>query len=64
MEEIKYDLLYKVNSPADLKRLPLSQLPQYCAELRRYIIQECSKNPGHLASSLGTIELTVAILCI
>ncbi len=61
LEEIKYDLLYKVNSPADLKRLPLSQLPQYCAELRRYIIQECSKNPGHLASSLGTIELTVAI---
>ncbi len=61
LESIKYDLLYKVNSPADLKRLSTSQLPQYCAELRRYIIEECSKNPGHLASSLGTIELTVAI---
>ncbi len=61
LENIKYDLLYKVNSPADLKQLPTSQLPRYCAELRRYIIEECSKNPGHLASSLGTIELTVAI---
>ena len=61
MEHIEYDLLYKVNSPADLKQLSIEQLPQYCRELRQYIIEECSKNPGHLASSLGTIELTVAI---
>ena len=61
MEHIKYDLLYKVNSPADLKQLSIDELPQYCRELRQYIIEECSKNPGHLASSLGTIELTVAI---
>ena len=61
MEQVTYDLLYKVNSPADLKQLSVAQLVQYCAELRRYIIEECSKNPGHLASSLGTIELTVAI---
>ena len=61
MQHIDYDLLYKVNSPADLKRLAISQLPQYCNELRQYIIEECSKNPGHLASSLGTIELTVAL---
>ena len=61
LENIKYDLLYKVNSPEDLKKLTIAQLPLYCAELRRYIIEECSKNPGHLASSLGTIELTVAI---
>ena len=61
MEHIEYDLLYKVNSPADLKRLSIDELPQYCRELRQYIIEECSKNPGHLASSLGTIELTVAI---
>ena len=61
MEQVTYDLLYKVNSPADLKNLSIAQLTQYCAELRRYIIEECSKNPGHLASSLGTIELTVAI---
>ena len=61
MEHIEYDLLYKVNSPADLKQLSIEQLPQYCRELRQYIIEECSKNAGHLASSLGTIELTVAI---
>ena len=61
MEHIEYDLLYKVNSPTDLKRLSIDELPQYCRELRQYIIEECSKNPGHLASSLGTIELTVAI---
>ena len=61
MEHIEYDLLYKVNSPSDLKQLPLEQLPAYCRELRQYIIEECSKNPGHLASSLGTVELTVAL---
>ena len=61
MQHIDYDLLYKVNSPADLKRLAISQLPKYCNELRQYIIEECSKNPGHLASSLGTVELTVAL---
>ena len=55
MEHVEYDLLYKVNSPADLKCLSIEQLPQYCSELRQYIIEECSKNPGHLASSLGTI---------
>ena len=61
MERIEYELLYKVNSPADLKLLSIDQLPQYCRELRQYIIEECSKNPGHLASSLGTVELTVAL---
>ena len=43
MEHIEYDLLYKVNSPADLKRLSIDELPQYCRELRQYIIEECSK---------------------
>lgn len=61
IENIEYDLIYKVNSPADLKRLTVAQLPRYCAELRKYIIEECSKNPGHLASSLGAVELTVAL---
>ena len=60
-QRIEYDLLYKVNSPADLKRLSVDELPRYCQELRQYIIEECSRNPGHLASSLGTVELTVAI---
>ena len=61
LQHVEYDLLYKVNSPADLKQLSLSELPQYCRELRQYIIEECSKNPGHLASSLGVVELTVAL---
>ena len=61
LEHIEYDLLWKVNSPADLKRLSVEELPRYCQELRQYIIEECSKNPGHLASSLGVVELTVAI---
>ena len=61
MDHIDYDLLYKVDSPSDLKRLAVAQLPRYCRELRQYIIEECSKNPGHLASSLGAVELTVAI---
>ena len=61
LEHIEYDLLWRVNSPADLKRLSVGELPRYCQELRQYIIEECSKNPGHLASSLGVVELTVAI---
>lgn len=61
LEHIEYDLLYKVNSPAELKKLSVDELPRYCRELRQYIIEECSKNPGHLASSLGAVELTVAI---
>ncbi|MBR5877473.1 MAG: 1-deoxy-D-xylulose-5-phosphate synthase [Alistipes sp.] len=61
MQETKYELLGKVNSPADLKRLSIEELKVYCHELRQYIIEECSKNPGHLASSLGVVELTVAL---
>ena len=59
--QTKYELLGKVNSPADLKRLSIEELKVYCHELRQYIIEECSKNPGHLASSLGVVELTVAL---
>ena len=50
-----------IDSPADLKKLQLEELPAVCAELRQFIIEALSKNPGHLASSLGTIELTVAL---
>ena len=56
-----YDLLKRVNSPADLKQLSIGELKTYCHQLRQYIIEECSKNPGHLASSLGVVELTVAL---
>lgn len=54
-------LLQKINSPEELKQLSMEELRRYCDELRRYIIEECAKNPGHLASSLGTVELATAL---
>ena len=57
----KYPLLSRIDSPSDLRRLRLRQLPQLCRELRADILDELSQNPGHLASSLGTVELTVAL---
>ena len=56
-----YRYINHIDSPADLKKLDVSELPAVCAELRQFIIEALSKNPGHLASSLGTIELTVAL---
>ena len=56
-----YQYLNTINSPADLKQLPREALPQVCAELRDFIVRELSHNPGHLGSSLGVIELTVAL---
>lgn len=50
-----------IHYPRDLKRLPREALPQVCEEIRDFIIHELSHNPGHLASSLGTVELTVAL---
>ena len=55
------NLLDNIQYPADLRRLPLEQLPQVCEELRTFLIHELSHNPGHFASSLGTVELTVAL---
>ncbi|NVN93733.1 MAG: 1-deoxy-D-xylulose-5-phosphate synthase [Bacteroidetes bacterium] len=54
-------LLSLINYPSDLKKLDKDQLPQLCEELRRFIIDSVSYNPGHLGSSLGTVELTVAL---
>lgn len=54
-------LLDTIDSPADLKKLDQSCLPQVCNELRQMIIDELSHNPGHFGSSLGTVELTVAL---
>ncbi|MEG1934634.1 MAG: 1-deoxy-D-xylulose-5-phosphate synthase [Rikenellaceae bacterium] len=54
-------LLDKINTPEELKKLNVNQLPQLCMELREFIIQQLSNNPGHLGSSLGVIELTVAL---
>ena len=61
MQETQYKYLDKVDSPDDLKRLRAGELTQYCAELRRFIIAQLSSNPGHLGSSLGVVELTVAL---
>lgn len=60
-EQDSYSLLNKINTPDDLRQLKVEQLPQLCDELRRDIIEEVAVNPGHLASSLGVVELTVAL---
>ena len=54
-------LLEKIKYPEDLRRLSVDELPQVCQELREDIVQELSVNPGHLASSLGVAEITVAL---
>ena len=54
-----YPLLDTINSPADIKGLGMNQLKQLCAEIRHYIIEVCSTNPGHLGSSLGAVEMIV-----
>lgn len=60
-EKNKYPLLEKINSPADLRQLKEKELPQVCKELRGFIIDSLANNPGHFASSLGSVELTVAL---
>lgn len=54
-------LLDNINTPADLRKLPVTDLPQLCAEIREFLIEKCSTNPGHFASSMGAVELTVAL---
>lgn len=61
MDEKQYTLLSRIDYPADLRKLRVEQLPEVCKELRQDIIEEVSVNPGHLASSLGVVELTVAL---
>ena len=56
-----YELLDKIESPADIKGLTTGQLRTLCAELRQYIIETCATNPGHLAASLGAVELIVGV---
>ena len=60
-QDNSYKLLPQIDSPEDLRKLKASQLPEVCNELRQKIIDELSCNPGHFASSLGVIELTVAL---
>ena len=56
-----YKFLDNIDSPEDLRKLPIEDLPEVCKELREMIIDELSRNPGHFGSSLGVIELTVAL---
>lgn len=61
MEQEKFSLLSKIKYPEDLRKLSIEQLPQLCQELREDIIEEVAVNPGHFASSLGVVEITVAL---
>ena len=55
------DILGNINTPADLKKLNMSELARLCGEIREYMVECCSNNPGHLGSSLGAVELAVAL---
>lgn len=59
-EDNNFQLINRINSPADLRKFKVDQLPEVCRELRRFIVRGLSTNPGHLASSLGAIEISVA----
>ncbi|NDV84219.1 1-deoxy-D-xylulose-5-phosphate synthase [Bacteroides sp. 51] len=59
--EQPYSLLNQISYPKDIRKLSVDQLPELCYELRQEIIEELSNNPGHFASGLGTVELTVAL---
>lgn len=61
MEEKEYKFLNCVDYPSDLRKINISDLPQLCAELRQFIIEEVASNPAHLGSSLGVVELTTAL---
>jgi len=55
------EILKRINNPSDLKKLNISELHKVCDELREYLIECCAHNPGHVASSLGAVELAVAL---
>ena len=61
MEKSEFALLNKIQYPEDLRKLKVDDLPQICKELREDIVKEVAVNPGHLASSLGVVEITVAL---
>lgn len=61
MDTTSYQLLQTINSPADLKKLSTDDISKVCDELRKFIIESVSKNPGHLGANLGVVELTVAL---
>ena len=61
MEDNKYKILCTIDSPEDVKKLNLDELRELCAEIRQYMIECCSVNPGHLGPSLGAVELMVGL---
>ena len=61
MEDSKYKMLCTIDSPEDVKKLSLDELRDLCAEIRQYMIECCSVNPGHLGPSLGAVELMVGL---
>ena len=61
MEDNKYKILGGIDSPQDVKKLDMDQLRELCAEIRQYMIECCSVNPGHLGPSLGAVELIVGL---
>ena len=62
LNDNRFDLLKTIQSPADLRKLSLEQLPKLCQQLREDIIEEVAVNPGHLASSLGATEITMSLI--
>ena len=58
---LKYNILSKINSPSDLRNLQEDELADLCSEIRKFIIEHLSNNPGHFASSMGAVEIAVAL---
>ena len=56
-----FKLLDRINSPEDFRNFSMEELKELCAEVRAYMVDCCSRNPGHLASSLGAVELIVGM---
>ena len=61
MSNTEYKYLSRINTPQELRKLKVKELKEYAQELRHYIIECCATNPGHLGSSLGAVELTIAL---
>lgn len=57
----EYPMLSKIDSPEDLRKLQLGELPSVCSDIRKFLINSLASNPGHFASSMGAVELTVAL---
>lgn len=61
MEKVSTPILNELTSPADLRKLPEDKLPEVCADIRRHLIERLAQNPGHFASSMGAVDIIVAL---